>query len=163
MFCYDKKTIICIICILLLDLKLYKPIFLYTTELEIRNEKHVQVTKLTLQYPDLFIAILVICYFSLALAISPAQRPSPASAWTVSAVEPGNSPFFALSLYLSFKFQGGIQALPLSGIRKKHSQPKHQTPNANTEINMADVLDLDQTEEFEVDDDGDRKSLNYSA
>jgi hypothetical protein len=26
---------------------------------------------------------------------------------------------------------------------------------------MADVLDLDQTEEFEVDDDGDRKILIY--
>lgn len=28
---------------------------------------------------------------------------------------------------------------------------------------MADVLDLDQTEEFEVDDDGDRKNLNYCS
>jgi len=28
----------------------------------------------------------------------------------------------------------------------------------NKIVNMADVLDLDQTEEFEVDDDGDRKS-----
>lgn len=28
---------------------------------------------------------------------------------------------------------------------------------------MADVLDLDQTEEFEVDDDGDRKNLNLCS